>query len=50
VDFRTARGTRLDGVGLAPDLRVAPTRQDLRTGHDRALERAVELLKTHVQR
>lgn len=46
VDFRTAAGSRLEGAGLAPDERFSPTRQDLRTGRDRALKRALELLET----
>lgn len=45
TDFRTARGTRLEGAGVEPDHHVAPTREDLRTGRDAALARAVELVR-----
>jgi len=45
MDYHTAGGTRLEGQGLSPDLLVAPTREDLRRGRDRALERAVQMLK-----
>ena len=45
MDYHTAGGTRLEGRGLRPDLEVAPTREDLSRGRDRALARAVEMLK-----
>lgn len=45
MDYHTAAGTRLEGSGLSPDVLVAPTREDLSRGRDRALERAVEMLK-----
>ena len=45
MDYHTAAGTHLEGPGLRPDIEVAPTREDLRRGRDRALERAVEMLK-----
>jgi carboxyl-terminal processing protease len=45
MDYRTARGVRLEGVGIAPDETVAPTRDDLKRGIDPALLRAVRLLK-----
>jgi carboxyl-terminal processing protease len=45
TDYRTARGTRLEGLGVAPDHIAAPTREDLRTGRDPALARAVELIR-----
>ena len=44
MDYRTARGTRLEGVGVAPDEIVNPTRRDLQTGRDPALERALSRL------
>lgn len=46
MDFHTARGARLEGAGIRPDESITPTRQDIRTGRDRAIERAVEILKT----
>ena len=45
MDYRTARGTRLEGAGLAPDESIALNRQDLSARRDRALERAIELLQ-----
>ena len=45
LDYRTYKGTRLEGAGLEPDVRVAPTRRTLRDGKDTAMERAVEILK-----
>jgi len=45
MDYHTARGARLEGSGLKPDEQIAPTREDLRRRRDRALERAVEILK-----
>jgi carboxyl-terminal processing protease len=45
MDYHTARGTRLEGSGLRPDVTVEPTREDLRRRRDRALERALEILK-----
>src|SRR5215210_175211 len=45
MDYHTAAGTRLEGAGLRPDLTVEPTREDLRHRRDRALERALEILK-----
>ena len=45
LDFHSARGARLEGAGVEPDERITPTRQDIRAGRDRAVERAVEMLK-----
>jgi carboxyl-terminal processing protease len=45
MDYRTALGARLEGVGVEPDVPTAPTREDLRRGHDRALALALELIK-----
>ena len=45
MDYRTARGTRLEGAGLRPDVTIEPTREDLRRSRDRALERALEILQ-----
>jgi carboxyl-terminal processing protease len=46
MDYRTARDLRLEGVGVAPDAAVTPTRDDIKRGRDPALLRAVELLKS----
>ncbi|HEX8161884.1 MAG TPA: S41 family peptidase [Pyrinomonadaceae bacterium] len=45
MDYRTARGARLEGVGVAPDETAAPTRDDITRGRDPALSRAVALLR-----
>ncbi|HEX8352071.1 MAG TPA: S41 family peptidase [Pyrinomonadaceae bacterium] len=45
MDYHTAAGTRLEGTGLRPDVTVEPTRDALRRRRDRALERALEILK-----
>jgi carboxyl-terminal processing protease len=45
MDYRTARGLRLEGVGVAPDETVAPTRDDLARGRDPALARAVGIIE-----
>ena len=50
MDYRTAGGARLEGAGVRPEEELAPTRQDLRRGRDRALERAVEIAKAEARR
>ncbi len=49
MDFRTARGMRLEGRGLTPDENITLERRDLRARRDRALERSLELLKAERQ-
>ena len=44
-DFRSASNRRLDGVGVAPDVPVLPTLEDVRAGRDATLERAVQLIR-----
>jgi carboxyl-terminal processing protease len=46
MDYHTASGARLEGRGLSPDEQITPTREDLRRGRDRAVELAVEILKS----
>lgn len=46
MDYRTARGLRLEGVGLAPDDVVPLRRADLLARRDRSLERALVYLST----
>jgi C-terminal processing protease CtpA/Prc len=46
MDYRTAGGRRLEGVRLEPDEEINLTRLDLQRGRDRAVERAVQILKT----
>lgn len=45
MDYRTAGGVRLEGVGVVPDEKITLERRDLLARRDRALERAVEILK-----
>ena len=45
LDFAPVRGPRIEGRGVLPHHMVAPTRQDLIEGKDRALERALEVLQ-----
>lgn len=44
-DFRSANNRQLDGVGVAPDVRVLPTPEDVRAGRDTTLERAVQVIR-----
>ena len=46
MDYRTASGMRLEGTGVAPDALVPLDINDLRAGRDRALEQAIQLLKS----
>ena len=34
-------GSRFEGVGIRPDVEIAPTREDLYTGRDRVLEQVL---------
>ncbi len=45
MDYRTARGIRIEGRGLTPNITTAPTRHDLRARRDVAMERAIDFLK-----
>jgi carboxyl-terminal processing protease len=44
-DYKTASGVRLEGAGIKPDTLSALTRADIYSRHDRALERAIDLLE-----
>ena len=44
-DYKTAGGVRLEGAGIKPDKLIALTRSDVYSRHDRALERAINLLE-----
>lgn len=50
MDFHTPNGTRLENTGVTPDEYITPTRRDLRANHDRALERALEMLKNEIKK
>jgi len=43
-DYKTAGGVRLEGAGVKPDTLSPLTRADIYSRHDRALERAINLL------
>ena len=43
-DYKTAGGVRLEGAGIKPDTLSPLTRADIYSRHDRALERAINLL------
>ncbi len=49
-DIRTPAGRRLEGVGLDPDVALAPTLADRRAGRDPVLERARRLLAAEAER
>jgi carboxyl-terminal processing protease len=44
-DYKTAGGVRLEGAGIKPDKMTPLTREDIYSRHDRALERAINLLE-----
>lgn len=44
LDFRTAKGLRLEGKGIVPDEMMKLVRQDLYSGRDRAIELALARL------
>lgn len=44
-DYHTPAGTRLEGIGVTPDLLVPQTVEDLRAGRDAPLEAAMERLQ-----
>lgn len=46
LDFKMPDGTRLEGVGVAPDEKITTTRRDLRAHRDPTLERALKLIKS----
>lgn len=48
LDYRTAAGIRLEGHGVRPDETVQIQRADLYSGRDRALERAVDKLRSRL--
>jgi carboxyl-terminal processing protease len=45
LDYRTAKGVRLEGRGVLPDESIPLERRDLYSGHDRVLELALAKLK-----
>lgn len=49
-DFRTPRGTLIEGAGVAPDVEVKLTRSALLEGRDLQLEAAIEQIKRSKER
>jgi C-terminal processing protease CtpA/Prc len=45
ADVRDAKGKNLEGIGIEPHIKIKNTKEELKSGHDRALEKALELLK-----
>jgi carboxyl-terminal processing protease len=45
MDYRTSLGVRLEGTGVTPDEIITPDLSDIRSGRDRAVERALERLR-----
>ena len=46
-DFKTPRGTLIEGRGVAPDVEVKLTRRSLLDGRDAQLDAAIEQIKRH---
>jgi C-terminal processing protease CtpA/Prc len=46
LDYRTAKGERLEGQGIVPDETVSLTRKDLYSHRDRLLESAIAKLRS----
>lgn len=46
LDYRTGLGTRLEGVGITPDIKVVVELSDLSARNDRAMNQALEQLRT----
>jgi hypothetical protein len=45
ADVRDATGKNLEGIGINPHFRIENTKDELKAGYDRALEKALDLLK-----
>jgi hypothetical protein len=45
ADVRDARGKNLEGIGIQPHIAIKNTKEELQSGRDKALEKALELLK-----
>jgi carboxyl-terminal processing protease len=46
-DYKTPRGRRLEGTGVAPDVKIEPTLADWRHAKDPVLETAIHDLQKH---
>ncbi|MBD0288398.1 MAG: S41 family peptidase [Flavisolibacter sp.] len=45
ADVRDATGKNLEGIGIEPHVKIENTKEELKAGHDKALEKALDLLK-----
>lgn len=45
ADVRDALGRNLEGIGIQPHIKIKNTKADLLSGHDKALEKALSLLR-----
>lgn len=44
-DYRASDGKSYEGIGIEPDIRLVNTKDDILSGRDKALERAIEFLR-----
>ena len=49
VGVYTARGENLENYGVQPDVTVDNTPEDFLTGHDRQIEKAIEVLRSEMK-
>ncbi len=45
ADARDANGRNLEGIGIQPHIKIKNTKAELQSGHDKVLEKALELLR-----
>jgi hypothetical protein len=45
ADVRDANGRNLEGIGIQPHIKIKNTKGDLQSGHDKVLEKALEILR-----
>ena len=45
ADVRDANGNNLEDIGILPQVKIQNTKDELETGHDKALEKALEMLR-----
>jgi C-terminal processing protease CtpA/Prc len=45
ADYLSPQGVRIEGRGVAPDIDLLPSKDDVGAGHDIVAEKAISLLK-----
>ena len=45
ADVRDANGKNLEGIGIEPHIKVKNSKEDLKAGHDKVLEKALQILQ-----